>query len=234
MDDSCFSMECFAVLLLTVNYRMKRMRYWFITCLLSFMAVCVSAQQPVGEAESRKMVAEVCAAAAEMSSLQCDFVQVKQLSLLQTALTSKGRMYYKGGDRLRWEYTSPYTYTFVLNKDRVMMKSAEKTDIVSVRSSRMFQQIARIMLNSVTGRCLADDGDFEVTMYGGKTEWEARLVPRQKELAALFSEVRLHIDPKLRMVTIVELKEKSGDNTRIEMKNVRKNETIGDAVFTVR
>ena len=90
------------------------------------------------------------------------------------------------------------------------------------------------MLNSVTGRCLADDGDFEVTMYGGKTEWEARLVPRQKELAALFSEVRLHIDPKLRMVTVVELKEKSGDNTRIEMKNVRKNETIGDAVFTVQ
>ena len=143
-------------------------------------------------------------------------------------------MYYKVGDRLRWEYTSPYTYTFVLNKDRVMMKSAEKTDIVSVRSSRMFQQIARIMLNSVTGRCLADDGDFEVTMYGGKTEWEARLVPRQKELAALFSEVRLHIDPKLRMVTVVELKEKSGDNTRIEMKNVRKNEAIGDAVFTVQ
>lgn len=209
-------------------------RYLFIFCLLACMSVGVYAQQPADAAESREMVAEVCAAAAEMTSLQCDFVQVKQLSLLQTALTSKGKMYYKGGDRLRWEYTSPYVYTFVLNGDRVILKSSEKTDVLSVRSSKMFQQIARIMLNSVTGRCLADGGDFRVTMYKGGKEWEARLVPQQKELAALFSEVCLHIDPKLRMVTVVELKERSGDTTRIEMKNVRKNETIDNAVFSVQ
>ncbi len=212
----------------------KIMRYGFIACLLACLSVCALAQQPVGADESRKMVAEVCAAAAEMTSLQCDFVQVKQLSLLQTALTSKGKMYYRGGDRLRWEYTSPYTYTFVLNGDRVMLKSSEKTDVVSVRSSRMFQEIARIMLNSVTGRCLADESDFKVTMYEADGQWEARLVPQQKEMAALFSEVRLHIDPKLRMVTVVELKEQSGDTTRIEMKNVRKNGTIDDAVFSVQ
>lgn len=212
----------------------KIMRYGFIACLLASLSVCALAQQPVGADESRKMVAEVCAAAAEMTSLQCDFVQVKQLSLLQTALTSKGKMYYRGGDRLRWEYTSPYTYTFVLNGDRVMLKSSEKTDVVSVRSSRMFQEIARIMLNSVTGRCLADESDFKVTMYEADGQWEARLVPQQKEMAALFSEVRLHINPKLRMVTVVELKEQSGDTTRIEMKNVRKNGTIDDAVFSVQ
>ena len=212
----------------------KIMRYGFIACLLACLSVCALAQQPVGADESRKMVAEVCAAAAEMTSLQCDFVQVKQLSLLQTALTSRGKMYYRGGDRLRWEYTSPYTYTFVLNGDRVMLKSSEKTDVVSVRSSRMFQEIARIMLNSVTGRCLADESDFKVTMYEADGQWEARLVPQQKEMAALFSEVRLHIDPKLRMVTVVELKEQSGDTTRIEMKNVRKNGTIDDAVFSVQ
>lgn len=212
----------------------KIMRYGFIACLLACLSICALAQQPAGTDESRKMVAEVCAAAAEMTSLQCDFVQVKQLSLLQTALTSKGKMYYRGGDRLRWEYTSPYTYTFVLNGDRVMLKSSEKTDVVSVRSSRMFQEIARIMLNSVTGRCLADESDFKVTMYKADGQWEARLVPQQKEMAALFSEVRLHIDPKLRMVTVVELKERSGDTTRIEMKNVRKNGTIDDAVFSVQ
>lgn len=210
------------------------MRYGFIACLLACLSVCALAQQPAGTDESRKMVVEVCAAAAEMTSLQCDFVQVKQLSLLQTALTSKGKMYYRGGDRLRWEYTSPYTYTFVLNGDRVMLKSSEKTDVVSVRSSRMFQEIARIMLNSVTGRCLADESDFKVTMYKADGQWEARLVPQQKEMAALFSEVRLHIDPKLRMVTVVELKEQSGDTTRIEMKNVRKNGTIDDVVFSVQ
>ena len=42
------------------------MKYGLMVCLLACISVCVSAQQPVGAAESRKMVAEVCAAAAEM------------------------------------------------------------------------------------------------------------------------------------------------------------------------
>lgn len=210
------------------------MRYVLIICLLAFTLVHASAQRPADATESRKMVAEVCEAAAGMNSLQCDFVQVKQLSLLKTAMTSRGKMYYKGGKMLRWEYTAPYAYTFVLNGDRVMLKSSEKTDVVSVRSSKMFQQIARIMLNSVTGRCLADESDFQVTMYDAGRQWEARLVPQQKEMAALFSEVRLYIDPELRMVTAVELQEQGGDTTRIEMKNVQKNGTIDDGVFSVQ
>ena len=210
------------------------MKYLFFIALWGCVSLCVSAQQPVGAAESRKMIADVCTAAAEMTSLQCDFVQVKRLSLLKTDMTSRGKLYYKGGKLLRWEYTSPYTYTFVLNGDRVMLKSSEKTDVVSVRSSKMFQQIARIMLHSVTGHCLSEESDFRVTMYEADSEWEARLVPQQRELAALFSEVRLHIDPRLRMVTVVELCEKSGDTTRIEMKNVQKNEAIDDAVFSVK
>lgn len=208
-------------------------KHWLLTCLLACAALCASAQA-VEPAESRQMIEEVCAAAAEMNSLQCDFVQVKQLSLLKTALTSRGKMYYKGGKLLRWEYTEPYTYTFVLNGDRVMMKSSEKTDVVSVRSSRMFQQIARIMLNSVTGRCLSDATDFRVTMYRAGSAWEARLEPRQEELARLFKEVRLYIDPGQRMVTAVELLEKGGDTTRIEMKNVKKNAVIDEGVFSVQ
>lgn len=213
---------------------MKEMKYWLLSCLLVCTTLCLLAQQVADPVRSRQMIADVCTAASEMTSLQCDFVQVKQLSLLKTAMTSRGKMYYKGGKLLRWEYTAPYTYTFVLNGDRVMLKSSEKTDVVSVRSSKMFQQIARIMLNSVTGRCLSDETDFRVSMYDNGTAWEARLVPQQKELAQLFDEVRLHIDPKQRMVTVVELLEKSGDTTRIEMKNVTKNAEIDETVFSVQ
>ena len=114
------------------------------------------------------------------------------------------------------------------------MKSSDKTDVVDVRSSKMFQQIARIMMNSVTGKCLEDSEDFKVTMYLEENQWMAQLVPRQKELAQLFSFVRLYIDPSMQMVKRVELVEKSGDITRIDMKNIQRNKTIDDAVFSVK
>ena len=120
-----------------------------------------------------------------------------------------------------------------MSYDKVMLKSSQKTDIISVKSSKMFQQIARIMMNSITGQCLSDTENFKVTMYLVDDKWMAQLVPQQKELAQLFDCIRLYIDPTIQMVTTVELIEKSGDKTKIEMKNVKKNATIDDALFTV-
>lgn len=206
--------------------------FLWIACMFAFLPAF--AQKEVNGSEREKMIGQVCLAAGQLQSLQCDFVQVKQLSLLKTDMTSTGKMYYKGGQLLRWEYLTPYTYTFVLNHDRVMLKSSQKTDVIDVRSSKMFQQIARIMMNSVTGKCLTDEKDFQVSMYVEKNEWIAQLTPQQKELAQMFARVLLHINPQSQMVTMVELLEKSGDSTRIEMKNVQKNGTIDDDLFAVK
>ena len=180
------------------------------------------------------MIEEVCAAAGEITSLQCDFRQVKQLSLLKTAMVSQGKMYYKGGKLLRWEYVSPYTYTFILNGDKVQLKSMGKTDVVSLKSSKLFQQIARIMMHSITGKSLSDSEVFSVAMYTVDGKWMARLTPKQKELAQFFSLVQLYIDPKIQMVTTVELIEKGGDVTEITLNGVEKNVAIPDAVFTIQ
>ena len=206
----------------------------FFLVLIVLMPLYVSAQQAVGASESKKMIEEVCAAAGGITSLQCDFRQVKQLSLLKTAMVSQGKMYYRGGRLLRWEYVSPYTYTFILNDDKAMLKSMGKTDVVSVKSSKLFQQIARIMMHSITGKCLSDSELFSVAMYTVNGKWMARLAPKQKELAQFFSFVQLYIDPKMQMVTTVELIEKGGDVTEITLNGVKKNVGIPDAVFTIQ
>lgn len=210
------------------------MRLFVFTLLMAVCSAAGFAQKAVSAAESKAMVDRICVAASKLQTLQCDFRQTKHLTLMKSDMRSVGKMYYKGGKQLRWEYTSPYTYTFVLSGGKVTLKSARKTDVINVSSSKMFQQIARIMMNSVTGQCLKDKKDFKVTMYVSGSEWLAKLVPLQKEMAQMFSAITLHIDPKSQMVTKVEMLEKSGDRTEIEMVNVRKNSAISDAVFNVK
>lgn len=207
----------------------------FVFLLLVFLPLPfrVMGQVEAGAVESGKMIREVCQAAGKIKSLQCDFRQTKQLSLLKTAMVSEGKMYYKGGSLLRWEYVKPYTYTFVLNGDKVMLKSPGKTDVIDVKSSRMFQQIARIMMNSITGNSLTDTKSFKVTMYVDGKEWVAKLVPQQKELAQVFSCVYLHVNPEQQMVSAVELVEKGGDKTTIELRNVKKNGDVNSSLFVV-
>ena len=208
------------------------MKYLFlITAIWSVLSA--TAQKPAGVGESKKMIEQVCAAAGKMQTLQCDFRQEKRLSLLETNMVSTGKMYYKGGKALKWEYVSPYAYTFLLNGDKVMLGSQGKTDVIQVNSSKTFKQIARIMMHSITGKCLSDTEDFHVTMLVEGNEWVAELIPRQKELAQLFTRIRLHIDPKSQTATEVELTEKSGDLTRITMTNIKKNTPLDDALFHI-
>lgn len=208
------------------------MKYLFlITAIWSVLTA--AAQKPAGAGESKKMIEQVCAAAGKMQTLQCDFRQEKRLSLLETNMVSTGKMYYKGGKALKWEYVSPYAYTFLLNDDKVMLGSQGKTDVIQVNSSKTFKQIARIMMHSITGKCLSDTEDFHVTMLVEGNEWVAELIPRQKELAQLFARIRLHIDPKSQTATEVELTEKSGDLTRITMTNIKKNTPLDDALFHI-
>ena len=208
------------------------MKYLFlITAIWSVLSA--AAQKPASAGESKKMIEQVCAAAGKMQTLQCDFRQEKRLSLLETNMVSTGKMYYKGGKALKWEYVSTYAYTFLLNGDKVMLGSQGKTDVIQVNSSKTFKQIARIMMHSITGKCLSDTEDFHVTMLVEGNEWVAELIPRQKELAQLFTRIRLHIDPKSQTATEVELTEKSGDLTRITMTNIKKNTPLDDALFHI-
>jgi outer membrane lipoprotein carrier protein len=90
------------------------------------------------------------------------------------------------------------------------------------------------MMNSITGQSLSDGKDFQVTMYTDNGRWIASLKPQQKEMAQLFSAVRLYIDPVSQMVTSVELVEKGGDTSVITMEHIEKNKSIDDSVFNVR
>ena len=80
-------------------------------------------------------------------------------------------------------YTSPYAYRFILDGDKVTMDNGRTSNTVDIRSSHMFQEIARIMMGSVTGRCIGEGSDFKAAYYtspdGG---WIVRLTPVKKQL----------------------------------------------------
>jgi outer membrane lipoprotein carrier protein len=169
-----------------------------------------------------------------MKTMQCDFVQTKQLKLLNDQLVSKGRMYYQQSNKLRWEYVSPYTYTFILNDSQVLLKNSQRNDVIDVNQNRLFKEIARLMMNSVVGSSLTDDKDFHVALKAEGGEWVATLQPKSRDMRQLFQLIRLHFDKTRKVVTRVELVEKKGDTTTIDLKNVRTNEPIPAETFAVR
>ena len=188
------------------------------------------AQAQDGEAQIRQKIA---AAALAMTSLQCDFVQTKQLKMLNDKMTSEGRMYYSQKDKLRWEYVKPYQYIFIMNGDRVLLKNRERSDVINTSQNKVFREIARIMMGSVVGDCLSDDRTFKTSITTAGGEWVATLLPQRKDMKQMFQKIILHFDQRQATVSRVELVEKNGDQTTIDLKNIRKNETIAPRTFAV-
>ena len=206
---------------------MKRL----LILLFVFVSVHLSLMAQQSEAQIRQAITQ---AASGMKTMQCDFTQTKHLRMLNDKMTSKGRMYYQQTNRLRWEYTSPYSYTFILNDDKVLLKNAQRNDVIDVNKNKLFREIARIMMNSVVGASLTDDKSFKSTIATNGSEWTATLLPQRKDLRQLFQKIILHFNRTNAMVKQVELIEKNGDKTVIELNNIKTNEKISADMFTIR
>lgn len=203
-------------------------RYIYVLFLFCSVNITLYAQQD--DTSIRRKIGQI---AHTIKTMQCDFVQTKHLKMLNDNMVSKGRMYYQQSDRLRWEYISPYTYTFIINKDKVLLKNNRRNDVIDVNKNKIFKEIARIMMNSVVGNCLNDDKDFKSSISVVRGEWVAVLQPQRRELKQMFQKIVLHFSQNQAIVTRVELIEKNGDKTEIELKNIRKNETINSNIFAL-
>ena len=185
------------------------------------------------QGNSQQIIDQINSATSKLSSMQCDFVQTKTVKILNEKLVSKGRMWYQQPNRLRWEYLTPYTYTFVFNGAKVSLKKNNRNDVIDVNRNRMFKEIASIMMNSVVGKCLTDKKSFRTTVRDTSAEWVATLVPLSKELKQMFTGIVLHFNKEKNVVVKVEMLEKNGDTTVVVLNNIIKNHKIDAKTFTV-
>ena len=206
-----------------------------LLCLMLALTAQAQSLKKADAAQQRQMIERINRAAAGITTLECRFTQVKTLRFLNDKMTSSGRMLFMAdGGRLRWEYQQPYQYTFVINGEKVYIKSARNTQTIDIRQSRLFQSIAEMMMNSVTGKSLTSSADFGCTMYSGGDEWVAQLTPKRKEMKKMFKELRLHFSAQQQMVTQVEMTEPSGDTTVITLKDVKTNGRIDTKMFAAQ
>lgn len=208
-----------------------------MTLAIGASALCMAVAQQnrqMDAPQQEAVIAKINGIAASIKTMQCSFVQTKHLSLLKDVMVSKGKMYYEQGQRLRWEYTSPYTYVFVLNGNQVTLKSSQSKNEIDIQQNKVFQEIAHIMMSTVTGKCLSDAKSFKVSISAENNRWIASLMPLKKEMKQMFSTIRLSFNSVQPMIESVEMHEKNGDKTVIELKEIKTNIPIDEKVFMVR
>ncbi len=210
------------------------MRSWIvIMCILGFAPAM--AQHPGYKpfANTDVFRQQFAKSAQATQSIQCDFVQDKNLSMLSDKIVSKGKFWYKQENKVRMEYEKPSYYLVVINGNMIRTKDGQKENKVSSKSNKMFEQVTKMMVDCMQGTMM-DNKSFTSRLFEGPKNYLLELTPVVKSLQGIFKTISLVVDKKDYSVDKLEMLEQSGDNTVINFLHKQTNVNIPDELFSVK
>lgn len=201
--------------------------FLLLICSVTSLAAAMTQQQ------KQDVITRINKAAAGLKSMNCSFTQTKYLSLLSDKMVSEGKMSYKQSNKLRWEYTSPYQYLFIFNGTKVYVGNKSRKDVIDTQTNKVFKEVARIMMSTVTGTALSNSSDFSIDVADGKSVWKVTLRPKKKEMKKMFTKIELSFNKSNLMIAEINIYEKNNDRTNIRLKNISTNASINESLFTI-
>ncbi len=230
----------------TIDHRLKKAlhinhstpRLWTVVCglwtLLALLTTVTttSAQYtgftPISNIASFKK--QFAIEAKKIHSIKSDFVQEKNLAVLEEKIISEGKFTFKRENKVRIEYQKPFQYLMIMNGDQMLVRDNQKESKVNMKSNKLFQQVNKIMVDCVQGTML-DNKDFTVHVFENDKTWLLEMTPVSKSLKEFFQTILIYADKKDYSVSSIDMGEPSGDNTVIRFIHKELNVPIQDAVF---
>jgi len=210
-----------------------RMKYTVLWIGLLFCSITGSAQyQKATEEQQKEIVSKITQALSAMNTMQCDFTQVKELTFIGDKATSEGKMFYKKTNKLRWEYTKPVQYAFSTDGKNLWTTAGGRTTAVPAGQRKLLDGMNKVMISGVTGTGLVNSPDFDTDILVGSDDYKIVLIPTKKEVKDLYSSMQLYVNKQSNRTQSVELVEKNGDKTTIELKNIQVNKAMNDEIFS--
>ncbi|MGA2822590.1 MAG: outer membrane lipoprotein carrier protein LolA [Bacteroidales bacterium] len=166
-------------------------------------------------------------------TIEANFIQEKNLSVLSEKITTKGRFLFKKEKKLRWEYTEPFHYLIVLNNGTMLIQDEEEKNKIDIRNNKMLAEINSIIIGCVQGNLFNDEKKFLSSFFENSGSFLVKLKPIASNLKEYFSEIRILFDKNDLSVTQFEMVEPSGDYTRIDFSGEKINTSIPDEKFLV-
>ena len=190
--------------------------------------------KPVTEVELITVKSKIKEKNTEINTLICPFVQTKKMAVLKENVVTKGIMYFAKPDRFRWEYTGDNPFIFVQNGDKYFTKANGKVTEIKDNSARLFQEISRLVISSISGEILGNTKKFKADFQENNSTVMVSLTPTQKAIQNFMSKIKLYFCKTTYLVTKIEIYESGDDMTIIQFENVKVNQTINNNLFELK
>jgi outer membrane lipoprotein-sorting protein len=182
-----------------------RIRFVVLLAVLSLSAGNVVAQKMSAVSPEHKdaYLRKIAETTGQMGTMECHFVQTQKLQALASAAKSEGFMLYKRPACMRWQYTSPTNYCFILNNGKAVMKRDGRS--MRGEGTKAFARIGRMVLASISGRSVVDDKNFINTYQAGDGLFRITMVPRSATMRRVVNEIVMDFDQQSSFIKEIEM-----------------------------
>lgn len=188
-------------------------------------------QAPAGRQDANAILRRVETTAAGIRTLEADFTQSLRVPLLNSNQSSSGKLYQRKPDRFLMRFTEPAGDVMVADGRYfwIYYPSSDRTQVIRTSIAEGGEQadFQRQFLSNATDRFVATlNGQEDVA---GEGTWALTLVPKR---ASPYKVVRIWVDRDDYMVRRFEMTEENNSVRRVELRNLKVNQPISDALFT--
>ncbi len=202
--------------------------------LFVFLVSFTFSQGPLTEIKNPAVFKQMFSEATRKTqTIEANFIQEKNLSILSEKIITKGRFMFKKEKKLRWEYTDPFHYMIILNNGMMFIQDEEKKNKIDIRNNKMFAEINYIIMGCVQGNLFNDEKKFLSSFFENSGSFVVKLKPMASNLKEYLSEIWIYFDKNDLSVIRLEMHEPSGDYTNIDFSGEKINANIPDEKFLV-
>jgi outer membrane lipoprotein-sorting protein len=203
-------------------------------CLVAGLSPLSAAPRKAAPVTLESVIRKVQEQQKKTQSLQADFRQEKELALLAKPEVSTGTFVFSKPNNVLWSYNAPKKVQMLISKGTMTTYYPDlgKAERIDVR--RFEDRIFRYMGASGAIDELARYFDFTFTDTATSPRWVLDLKPKSRAVGKRVKHIRLWIDKTSYLTTKFEYVEGDGDMTRYEFTNLKVNQPIEQARFTLR
>ena len=164
------------------------------------------------------------------NSIESNFIQEKQLWMLNEVIVSEGIFLFKKDNSVRWQYNTPIEYTIIIHNGKFTIINSDKVSEFDIDSNPMFREINKMIVTAIRGDFI-NNPDFSAIFKENSDQYLVELSPKNERVRTMLSSINIYFDKASMQVEKVIFKEPGDDFTSIIFKDKKVNTDIPDSKF---
>ena len=208
----------------------------FVALYFVFSATFASGANPAPSPEVARCLKELDSKLASVQTLKVNFVEEKEMSILEQKLVLKGRITLQKPDKIAWRVQSPIRYAMVIDRATLRQWSDDTQAVqqFSLTGNPIFATAIKQIQSWFSGNYLVLTSDFDVVL-AAKSPLVLQFTPHADSPARdMIVRIVMRFGSDERFLDSLEVDETGGDKMRIAFSSAQLNPPLGKAEWDVK